>query len=408
MFSFSGPIIKKRLWLFASTAPQYSRFTGTTDLIKTIRPGDQALVVLDSRSLTSKTRASYHIGRLDFAPNDRLSVYGTFISSPVRTSGATLGFQTSSTDAFYYERYPFQGGYTPAWQTALGATFYARSNIILSFRGGHTYLNDKGGSYDIPVDTPLVSISAPCPANKFSCGAGTTTTGLPTIRTNFLTQYDITRRTNLNFDASFDAEFVGRHIFKAGYQSNLIGNRVLSGNSGGQFSFFFDRAFFDERGSYGSYIVTEFYRSGDVSSSNQGFYFQDAWRIRQRLTLNLGLRFEKEFLPSFPVNAQGHPDIPAGATILARPIDFGWSDKIAPRLGVAWDVSGNGKLMLSSSFSIFYDTMKYGLPRGLFGGEINLVTYRKLEQPDFRGISLTNQPGATSFAARLTSDSRLT
>ena len=78
-----------------------------------------------------------------------------------------------------------------------------------------------------------------------------------------------------------------------------------------------------------------------------GIFGQDAWKI-QRLTLNLGLRLDK-------INA-GFPeaDLPAGVFVPARHADarYGipsWTD-INPRIGAAYDVFGNGRTALRTSF----------------------------------------------------------
>ena len=47
-----------------------------------------------------------------------------------------------------------------------------------------------------------------------------------------------------------------------------------------------------------------------------------------------------------------------------NPVSFDWGSKIAPRLGVAWDVLGDGKWKLSSSLGHFYDVLKYPPARG--------------------------------------------
>jgi outer membrane receptor protein involved in Fe transport len=54
----------------------------------------------------------------------------------------------------------------------------------------------------------------------------------------------------------------------------------------------------------------------------QGIYFQDGWQPTGRLTLNLGVRFEKELVPSFNAG-----DVLAGSAIPS--IEFGWGKKIA-------------------------------------------------------------------------------
>ena len=97
-----------------------------------------------------------------------------------------------------------------------------------------------------------------------------------------------------------------------------------------------------------------FQREGNSGSTDTGIYVMDKWQPTDRLTLNLGVRFGKEDVVSFN-------DFPA--------IQFGWGDKIAPRIGGAFDLLGDGKTKISGFFGWVYDRFKYYLPRGLFGGE---------------------------------------
>jgi hypothetical protein len=134
-----------------------------------------------------------------------------------------------------------------------------------------------------------------------------------------------------------------------------------------------------QSGTYGYYRWYTFGTLGDAGSDNQGFYIQDSWRINNRLTLNLGLRDEREFLPSFS----------KAGLAAAPPIEFGWGKKISPRLGLAWDPKGDGKMRIYGSWGDFYDVMKYEMPRGSFGGDLYLTYYYALDDPTVVNTLLT-------------------
>jgi len=82
----------------------------------------------------------------------------------------------------------------------------------------------------------------------------------------------------------------------------------------------------------------------------------------------LGVRFEKELVPSFNAG-----DVLAGTAIPS--IEFGWGKKIAPRLGGAYDLFGDGKTKIFGSYGFFYDRLKFEAPRGSFGGDFFRTDY---------------------------------
>jgi hypothetical protein len=113
-----------------------------------------------------------------------------------------------------------------------------------------------------------------------------------------------------------------------------------------------------------------------------GFYAQDTWKITPRLTLNAGLRWEPWF-PQVITNGAiynfsldrflkgtkstvyqnapaglyypGDPGFPGKSGQYHKPFDIG------PRVALAWDPKGDGKMSIRASYGMFYD-----FPNGQF------------------------------------------
>ncbi len=87
---------------------------------------------------------------------------------------------------------------------------------------------------------------------------------------------------------------------------------------------------------------------GDFGMDELAFFVQDTWRPNDRLTLNLGLRWEGTWHPDATVQPEstfygpylGDTRFPSNGTI---PDDL---DNFQPRFGLAWDVSGDQETVL--------------------------------------------------------------
>jgi Carboxypeptidase regulatory-like domain/TonB dependent receptor len=76
-----------------------------------------------------------------------------------------------------------------------------------------------------------------------------------------------------------------------------------------------------------------------------GLFANDEWRIRPRLTLNLGLRYDRESLPSAQI---ANPSLPQSGSL---PND---NDAFGPRVGIAWDLTGKGTTVIRGGYGIYY------------------------------------------------------
>jgi hypothetical protein len=81
------------------------------------------------------------------------------------------------------------------------------------------------------------------------------------------------------------------------------------------------------------------------STNDLAFFAQDDWRVMPYFTLNLGLRYETELMPS--------PQIPNPALPLSNKFPSDFKD-FGPRLGFAWDLTHNGKTIVRAGYGIFY------------------------------------------------------
>ena len=95
------------------------------------------------------------------------------------------------------------------------------------------------------------------------------------------------------------------------------------------------------------------------------FFGQDTWKVNKHLTINYGLRYDYEFTEQFAPSAFKDPL--TGITLSVADVQTAQdalnitqgiprdSNNIAPRLGVAWDVAGDGKTIIRAAAGIFYD-----------------------------------------------------
>jgi outer membrane receptor protein involved in Fe transport len=200
-----------------------------------------------------------------------------------------------------------------------------------------------------------------------------------------ISSFDKTEQSFVQFD--YNHALKGGHLIKGGWGVRRSVNDVDVAYPGGYVYLYWGQSFRSTAtgqtgtGTYGYYRVDDLATRGRVQANIQNLYIQDTWTVGSRLTLNLGLRTENEKIPTF------RPDIAQYA------FQFGFADKLAPRLGATYDVRGDGRMKAFASWGRYYDWTKYEIARGSFGGDVWHIFYRSLDTLDIGSLNLNNMPG---------------
>lgn len=149
---------------------------------------------------------------------------------------------------------------------------------------------------------------------------------------------------------------------------------------------------------YNSYVQSFGPYTFDFTTTDYGFFVQDDWKIAPRLTLNLGVRYDYESIPT-PFASLANPAAPQTT---GHPDD---KNNIAPRVGFAWDPYGAGKTVLRGGFGMYYGRIPNGVllnvltNTGSPSGALPNVTFQNTTGPKFKSLATagTQTPNVQFF-----------
>jgi hypothetical protein len=396
-FELGGYVFKDRLWVFASTVPRIASYART---VKFINPSV-------TRTFHDNIDTYYSLARVDFLATQKIRLFGSWQYGYERGTGTSLPGADSPYGQINSSRTSppdnFNGGngyVAPNVIYGTGADITITPNLVATTRFGYFYQDyqDRGlpsGIRYIYRDTnyPYTAANAANGTAAFVALNGIShlpvadqqSYGYGNIGANSQTVFDQFKRYAFNQDLAYFKKAFGTHNLKFGYGLNRNRNNALTGafntadvyvgyglpytpttgpgltnctainaanltnygKTGG--------TAISCQGNFGTINYRDVSTSGNVAGTNHALYAQDSWTVGQRLTINAGIRLEKESIPSYTAGLLG--------------VNFDWTQKAAPRLGAAYDVFGNGKMKVYGSFGYFYQVMNLQLARGSWGGD---------------------------------------
>jgi hypothetical protein len=326
---------------------------------------------------------NYYIGRVDYNLSSKDALFGRYISDRAK------------------QLLPFSGSpVLPLWpETDIDNNQYftlqerriVSPTVVNSVRGIYTRTYANAATGDLPNPTGVACTAAdgcpdplqfvaqePYPQNKFT--DGNTTAGCPgcaIVGSNGFIPYYIAQN---KYGGGDDIVWThGAHSFKAGVAvTRVLTNIYAPFEFGGSFSWFTEQAFMD-----GSPFLNLSTFPGH-GNSDRNFkeidyapYFEDDWKVSNKLTLTLGIRYDDATNPSggpfavivnSPLPDQtpyfynaltgAGPAFANGFTPVSHVFESNPNAlNIEPRIGVAFDPFSDHKTAIRAGFGIFDDSV---------------------------------------------------
>ncbi len=383
VFNLGGYIFKDRLWFYGSFNPVISKISA--DRMFLSDPAGTA------KSTYKRTETNYNAqAKLTAQPFKGMRLSASWVNNFYKWRGALPAVNGSSSKTY---KWGDDGFNYPNMSGSFAADYSASNSLLFSLRGGYFMTDQNNQQIAMPTTRWYFNRTnnniAGMPDSLKHAAGWTNWAGETREYKKFLYE-----RLSANFDVSYYMNLGGEHAWKAGVQFVRLAENVdrsaqhplvglnwgipYTGLATGQIV----------KGTYGYYDIRGSWTSPygwnwKIHSNNWAFYLQDSWTIGNRLTVNLGLRTEQEYIPSFATNEPSLKDI--------KPIQFDFADKMAPRLGAIYDVFGDSSLKVFGSFGVYYDVMKLYMAEGAFGGFKWVSDYYELNNPDWTLIAASGK-----------------
>lgn len=287
-----GPVLRDKLWFFTSYERPKTQFQATGSLTSRDFEGD------------------YYLGKLSYQLNPSWTLVGQTSGDPATVDNVAAPAASVLPEAQAKQE---QGGSI----TQASVVGVLTPNLLLDVKASRNRQSLDATPVSGDLDSP---------------GFQNVTTGV--FSGNYQNaQFSDRDRDEFKASASYFRDgLAGSHEFKAGAEFNDLTFKSANYTTGDYR--------YTTRVVHGAEILRDFNFDADRSFTDStgevvGSYLQDSWGPLANLTLKLGVRYDRS---TFTNNV--------GETV----VEF---EKLQPRLGVAWDLHGEGKTILRANWGRF-------------------------------------------------------
>jgi hypothetical protein len=364
-YSVGGPIARNKLFFFNSyegrrgrevatlntVVPTPAQRAGVTNpvtlkLLALVPDGNDATGTHFVGSAARQRTLNQETGRIDYSVNDKNFLFGTFIINRDERTEPTL--QSNNLPGFGdrrpAKRYLLSLGYTHVFTPTITNEFHAGLNRVrIDFQQSFAASPADYGMTTPSSVMPQIEVGTANSGNPWFGGIN----GFPQGRGDTTFQYSDTV-----------AWIRGKHSLKFGAEYRRFRNNNFNGGTGGFILFPSLSAFL--AGTPSQSVETALPVTPALRVNAMGAFVQDDVKLTARLTLNLGLRWEYNGVPSeihdrlsiFDFTNRKLVQIGTGGIDEAYHKHF---DNFGPRVGFAWDPFGKGKTVVRSGAGFYYD-----------------------------------------------------
>jgi hypothetical protein len=352
--SVGGPILKDKLFGFFAFERQreHTSLTEQPDALAQLTVAAKAGLAADVASIVPTPFFENRLnGRLDYHFNDRETAYISYSSQ----SNNSLNDQSNGTADLT------SGNFTKNHLQAANATLNSvlSPTLVNNFTWGYQFWNNI---IDSDTKVPLIAFKS---GESFGTNAN-------------VPQESYQRKFQFRDDIS---KTMGRHSLKGGvdfiynpklggfFESNSTLNLIflddptdIVNNKGGKYP-----QGFATPGAVGTMAASGGNPYFDMPGGTKqlGFYFQDSWKATRRLTLDLGVRWDKDF-NLIGANAisksRTYEELVAINSPYASSLPHDDNKDFSPRVGFAYDLTGAAKHVIRGGYGLYYGNIFQNIP----------------------------------------------